>query len=265
MPFDDSSQWFPPTTVQPSALHAPLPSGHPYETLMPPYNQEAPGELLVRYHGDRRHVPDWTEPRGEFRNLWELFLLHRSIVRAIGSQGSVGNRERPNGPSAKPVPVALYYVGPVLDRPQTTVIEFKDRDQSAPSKGIHLALLAGKSLDPARLQGARDIVLGELKRSGLELIIAWPGYRPVRFEARTVSADGGPLTRFDLGQQIVFAYALFFRKVEEERLISSMADYHIALYQGPRARTDTPGIQFMQLHLVRIRKTRCWVADIEIV
>ncbi|KAF8124757.1 hypothetical protein EV363DRAFT_700601 [Boletus edulis] len=224
MSFDNSGQWFPPTTVQPSALHAPLPSGLPYETLIPPYNQEAPGELLVRYYGDRRHVPDWTEPRGEYRNLWEQFLHYRSIVRApIGPQGSVGHRERPNGPLAKPVPVALCYVGP-LDRSQPVVIEFKDRDQSAPSKGrhhcdigIHMALLVGQSfLDPARLQGAKDIVLAELKRSGLEFVIAWPGYRPVRFEARTVSADGGPLTRFDLAQQIILAYALFFQKVGEE-------------------------------------------------
>ncbi|KAF8442112.1 hypothetical protein L210DRAFT_3644280 [Boletus edulis BED1] len=131
-----------------------------------------------------------------------------------------------------------------------------------------MALLVGQSfLDPARLQGAKDIVLAELKRSGLEFVIAWPGYRPVRFEARTVSADGGPLTRFDLAQQIILAYALFFQKVGEERLISSMAGYNIALFQGSKARADTPGIQFMQLYLVRLRKTSvgCWVADIEIV
>ncbi|KAF8423766.1 hypothetical protein L210DRAFT_844358, partial [Boletus edulis BED1] len=133
--------------------------------------------------------------------------------------------------------------------------------------GIPMSDLLHSNVSP--LEDPHERVLDGFGFTNLRFNILWPGYRPVRFEARTVSADGGPLTRFDLAQQIILAYALFFRKVGEERLISSMAGYNIALFQGSKARADTPGIQFMQLYLVslRLRKTSvgCWVADIEIV
>ncbi|KAH0836448.1 hypothetical protein J3R83DRAFT_8054 [Lanmaoa asiatica] len=99
-------------------------------------------------------------------------------------------------------------------------------------------------------------------------MIMWPGYEPEQFTIRTVSNNGGPLTRFDLGHQLASAYFHFFRKVEEQKVLpQEVGFYNIALHQGPKARSDSLGVQLTQLHLIRIRSTisRNWVADVEIV
>ncbi|KAF8556503.1 hypothetical protein OG21DRAFT_1521047 [Imleria badia] len=252
MPFDHSGHWFPPTTVHPSELHAPLPSGCSYESLVPPYTGQTPGELLERYYSGRGTF-DWTDPMVVLKN--QLEVLQNCAGAALGAPGLVGKRERPNGLSAEPVPA--YGADSVLDNPRV-VVEFRNRDQGGPSKDT----------DPAKLQGAEDIVLDGLRGSDLEFIIAWPGYEPERFTIHIALTNGRPFTRFHLGEQITIAYAIFFRKVEKERLLPNAPGfYNIALHQGRNGRSDSLGVQFMQLRLVRFRNTigGSWVADVEIV
>lgn len=132
MSFNRSGNWSPPTTVHPSELHAPLPPGYSYESLVPPFTTRTPGELLEKYYSERRSNPDRADPHAILRKQVEVFLNHPGNVGApIGSQGLVGKWKRPNGLAAEPVPV--YGTDLVPDGPRA--VEFRDLDQEGPSTG----------------------------------------------------------------------------------------------------------------------------------
>ncbi|KAH0836444.1 hypothetical protein J3R83DRAFT_8049 [Lanmaoa asiatica] len=272
MPVDHSGFWSPPTTVHPSELHAPFPRGYNYRDLIPAPTTQSPRELLEDFY--RRHDhPDWTDPNGVLKLQIEFYQQHReNAAIPIGSSGLVATQPRPDGLAAVPVPVCG--AGVTSDRRQV-IVEFRNRDRGRPSKGMKERVCeVGFSLSDIfkmnidLLEGANDIVLDGLEGKDLTFMIMWPGYEPERFAIRTVSGNGGPMTRFHLGQQLVSAYSYFFGKVEEKKVLpKEVGFYNIALHQGLKARSDSLGVQLTQLHLIRIRSTisRNWVADIEIV
>ncbi|KAH0833433.1 hypothetical protein J3R83DRAFT_12547 [Lanmaoa asiatica] len=264
MPIDRSGFWSPPTTVHPSELHAPLPPGYTYHDTIPPPTTLTPTELLDKFYIARRREPDWTDPNGVLKV--QLAILQRypkHAVRSIGSSGLIAKWPRPNGLAAVPVPVRG--AGSTSDGRQVA-IEFRTWKRECPSIGLSLADIYWMKLD--LLQGAEDIVLDRFWGRDLNFIIAWPGYQSQRSTIRTMANNGGPLTRLDLGRQITAAYARFFRKVETEKLLpKEVGFFNIALHQGLNTRSDSLGVQLMQLHLVRFRSTigGDWVADINIV
>ncbi|KAN0092573.1 hypothetical protein V8E55_003357 [Tylopilus felleus] len=266
MDFDHSGRWFPPTTVRPSDLHAPLPSGLPFESLIPTFTMQNPGELLDRYYSRKQGIYERTDPKGTVRQRWGVFGNRpRNVGTPTSSARFVSDEIRSHGHSAVRVPV---YGKDLVPNESRVVVDFRGRDQKSPSTGVHLAYLFGDESDPSRLQGAEDIVLEKLLWNEVELIIAWPGYQRERYSICVTSDNGGPLTRFDLAKQITIAYGIFFRKVEKEGLLPSATGfYNIALHQGLNSRWNTLGIQFMQLRLVRLRNTirGSWVVDIEII
>ena len=63
MSFNNSADWSPPTTVHPSQLHKPLPSGYPFNSLVPPFSGKTPVEILKTYYGGGdKHDP--TDSKG---------------------------------------------------------------------------------------------------------------------------------------------------------------------------------------------------------
>lgn len=134
MSFNDSGDWSLPTTVRPSDLHAPLPSGHPYDSLVPPSTTLTPGDLLRNHHHNRGTL-DRADP-SVLRIQMEVHRNHpENAALPIGSTGLIGRWKRPNGLPAELVPV--HGVEPILDRSQA-VVEFRDRDQEGPSSGTLL-------------------------------------------------------------------------------------------------------------------------------
>lgn len=131
MSADSSRPWHPPTTVQPSQLHAPLPPGYTYTDSTPTFTKQTPGKLLDRYYFHRRNEPDWTDPNGVLSKQMEVYLKYPDYaVAPIGSPGLVGKWPRPNDLPAEPVPV---YDVPI--RGIQFVVEFRNLDPACPSAG----------------------------------------------------------------------------------------------------------------------------------
>lgn len=190
MDFDHSGRWFPPTTVRPSDLHAPLPSGLPFESLIPTFTMQNPGELLDRYYSRKQGIYERTDPKGTVRQRWGVFGNRpRNVGTPTSSARFVSDEIRSHGHSAVRVPV---YGKDLVPNESRVVVDFRGRDQKSPSTGtfpimlfatsaqdsrhcdigVHLAYLFGDESDPSRLQGAEDIVLEKLLWNEVELIIA---------------------------------------------------------------------------------------------
>ncbi|KAF8547540.1 hypothetical protein OG21DRAFT_1490143 [Imleria badia] len=84
MPSNLSGHWSPPTTVHPSQLHEPLPSGCTHENFVPPYTGQTPTQLLERYYGGG-NKSDSTGPKG---------ILPGKIGAALGPPGSQSQYRR---------------------------------------------------------------------------------------------------------------------------------------------------------------------------
>ncbi|KAG6372207.1 hypothetical protein JVT61DRAFT_8000 [Boletus reticuloceps] len=167
--------------------------------------------------------------------------------------------------------VPLPAAGALLHRPHFA-IWFKNLRESSDSRGVHLADLFRPNSEPETLDGAADIVLRGLggDRSELKFITNWPGYEPEPSTISTVSVNGGPLTRRELGKEIMYAYGRFFSKVVKEKTVpSQIGFYNIAPYQGQESTPCSLGVQLSQLHLVKLREPvpgdDHWFAEIDIV
>ncbi|KAF8124755.1 hypothetical protein EV363DRAFT_1353585 [Boletus edulis] len=158
--------------------------------------------------------------------------------------------------------VPLPAASALLHKPHFA-ITFRNLREGSDSRGVHLADLFRPNSEPETLDGAADILRGlGGDRKELKFITNWPGYEPEPSTISTVSVNGGPLTRRELGKEIMYAYGRFFSKVVKEKIVPSQIEfYDIAPYQGEESTPCSSGVQLSQLHLVKLREPVPWGDD----